>query len=200
MANAYATLAADGNYCEPLPVVSIKDLQGTSLAAANPRCHRAVPVDVARGAIDAMRCPIGDQSAYGMCDGATAANIRGIVGKPLAGKTGTTDANQTAALIATTRQLAVAGIVADPDWAKTSRLKADLGGRDPHADVVNLAVAHTLHDGTAGKPSLGFPAPSPQMAWGPSGHKPAPPKPSAPAKPGKPGQNGPPIFFPPPRH
>jgi len=182
MANAYATLAADGKYCEPLPVVEIRDFNGARLDAANPRCHQAVDSNIAHAATDAMRCPIGDQSAFGQCDGATAANIRGIVGKPTAGKTGTTDGNQTAALIAMTRQLAVAGVVADPDWAFTTQLQRNLGGRDPHAEVVNLAVAYTLRDGVAGKPSVDFAAPSPFLAFGSSG-RPAPsggPKPPTP--------------------
>jgi membrane peptidoglycan carboxypeptidase len=165
MANAYATLAADGNYCEPIPVMEIRDFTGNKIDAASPRCHQAVDANVARAAIDAMRCPVGDQSAFGACDGATAADIRGIVGKPVAGKTGTTDANQTAALITTTKQLSVGGIVADPDWAQTSRLVSDLGGRDPHSAVVNPAVAYTLHDAMVGKSSVGFTAPTRGIAF-----------------------------------
>jgi membrane peptidoglycan carboxypeptidase len=174
MANAYATLGADGLYCDPLPVLQIIDFTGHSSDAANPRCHQAVPVPIARAAVDALRCPIGDQSAFGACDGATAQNVRDIVDKPIAGKTGTTDGNQTATLITMTRQLAIAGIVADPDWAFTTRLQYDLGGRDPHAEVVNLAVAYTLRDAMAGKPSMGFPAPPSLLAYGPDG-KPNPP-------------------------
>jgi membrane peptidoglycan carboxypeptidase len=180
MANAYATLDADGMYCDPLPVVSIRAIDGSSLDVANPRCHRAVSADVARAAVDALRCPIGDQSVFGQCDGATAKNIRGIVGKPLAGKTGTTDNNQTAALIAMTRQQAIAGIVADPDWPQTTRLRADLGGRDPHAEVVNLAVAYTLHDIMVGKPALSWAGPPHSMAFGGRGAPAVNPSGSAP--------------------
>jgi membrane peptidoglycan carboxypeptidase len=176
MANAYATLAADGMYCDPLPVLEIRDFTGHPVDAANPRCHRAVAQDIARAAVDAMRCPVGDQSAFGSCDGATAADVRSIVGKPTAGKTGTTDGNQTATLVAMTRQLAVAGIVADADWAFTTRLRSDLGGRDPHAEVVNPAVTYTLRDAMAGKASMGFPAPPATLAWGPGGRKPDPSK------------------------
>jgi membrane peptidoglycan carboxypeptidase len=184
MANAYATLAAEGKYCDPIPVISIKDLQGDPLDVATPRCRQAVSVNVARAAVDALRCPIGDQSVFRQCDGATAKNIRGIVGKPLAGKTGTTDNNQTAALILSTKQQAVAGIVADPDWAQTTRLRADLGGRDPHADVVNLAVAWTMHDAMVGKPALSWAGPSRSLAFGGRG---APvPKPSGTPLPGQP--------------
>jgi membrane peptidoglycan carboxypeptidase len=173
MANAYATLAADGKYCEPLPVLEIHDFSGQALDAANPRCHQAVPVNIARGAIDVMRCPVGDQSAFRMCDGATAQNVRGEVGKPVAGKTGTTDGNQTAALIVTTKQLCVAGLVADPDWAFTSRLVANLAGRDPHREVVNAAVYRTLHDAMVGKPAIPFVGPPATVVYGPTG-KPAP--------------------------
>ncbi|GIH16425.1 transglycosylase domain-containing protein [Rugosimonospora africana] len=166
MANAYASLAADGKYCEPLPVVAIRDFSGAKLDAATPRCHQAVPVNVARAAVDAMRCPVGDQSTYGQCDGATAANIRGMVGKPTAGKTGTTDGNMTATLIAMTKQLAVGGILADPDWPTTTHLVRDVGGRDPHAGVVNPAVGETLHDFMVGKPGIGFTAPPRNLAFG----------------------------------
>ena len=178
MANAYATLAADGKYCEPLPVVEIRDFNGANLDVANPRCHQAVDPAIAHAATDAMRCPVGDQSAYGQCDGATAPDVRGVVGKPVAGKTGTTDGDQTAALIAMTRQLAVAGIVADPDWAFSTQLRRDLGGRDPHAEVVNLAVMYTLRDAVAGKPSVSFAAPPATLAFGPSGR----PQPSSSVK------------------
>jgi membrane peptidoglycan carboxypeptidase len=173
MANAYATLIADGKYCEPLPVVEIRDFTGQSLDAANPRCHQAVEQRIARGAVDVMRCPVGDQSAFGQCDGATAANVRSIVGKPVAGKTGTTDGDQTAALIVGTKQLTVAGLVADPDWAYTTQLRRNLGGRDAHSQVVNPAVYLTLRDAMVGKPALGFTGPLATMAFGASG-KPQP--------------------------
>jgi membrane peptidoglycan carboxypeptidase len=172
MANAYATLGADGLYCEPIPVVEIHDFSGAKLDAANPRCHQAVDPNVARAAVDAMRCPIGDQSAYGQCDGGTALDIRGMVGKPLAGKTGTTDNNQTAALVAMTKQLAVAGVLADPDWAQTTQLTRDVGGRDIHAGVVNPAVGRTLHDAMVGKPAVNFTAPTRDIAFGKGGSVP----------------------------
>jgi membrane peptidoglycan carboxypeptidase len=121
---------------------------------------------VARAAVDALRCPVGDQSAFGQCDGATAANIRHMVGKPIAGKTGTTDGNMTATLITMTKQLAVGGILADPDWPTTTRLVHDVGGRDPHAGVVNPAVGETLHDFMVGKPAIDFTAPPRKLAFG----------------------------------
>src|SRR2546423_15493614 len=47
MANAYATLAADGRYCEPLPVVEIRDFGGPAPDLGNPRGHPAGTPQVA---------------------------------------------------------------------------------------------------------------------------------------------------------
>jgi membrane peptidoglycan carboxypeptidase len=158
MANAYATVAADGSYCEPLPVMEIRDFNGTKLDAANPRCHGAVDPDVARAAVDAARCPVGDQSAFGECHGSTASATKDIVGRyPIAGKTGTTDHNRTAALIAMTKQISIAGIIADPD---------NKVGRTFGHNEVNTAVQRTLHDVMVGRPAVNFAKPSDKIAYG----------------------------------
>ena len=54
LANAYATLAADGKYCAPNPVQEITDQDGNKLDVANPRCRNAVRPEVARAAILAL--------------------------------------------------------------------------------------------------------------------------------------------------
>ena len=161
LVNAYATMAADGAYCEPIPVIEIRDPHGARLDAAKPRCRPAVSPDVARGVVDAARCPLGDQSAFGRCDGATAAEVRGVVGRPVAGKTGTTDGDKTATLVAMTRQVAIVGIMADPD--------NPFGARSMSAPAVNRAVATTLRDAMANKPGLNFTPPSQVIAFGKGG-------------------------------
>jgi membrane peptidoglycan carboxypeptidase len=158
LANAYATLAADGKYCEPIPVQEIRDHSGVKLDVANPRCKRAISEDVARAAVDAARCPLGDQSAYGGCNGATARVVRGVVGHPVFGKSGTTDHDKTAVLIAGTKQLVVAGMLADPDWSQTNY-------RMEHP-IVNPAVYETLRDAMKGEPKLQFEKPTNKMAYG----------------------------------
>jgi membrane peptidoglycan carboxypeptidase len=159
LANAFATLSADGKYCEPIPVEEIKDVNGNKLDVGNPRCRQSVRTEVARAAIDAARCPIGDQSAFKECAGTTYRAGKSVVGKwPLAGKTGTTDNNRTASLTMTTKQLAVSGIIADPDWAQTTR---DF----THAEV-NPTVAETMHDAMQGKPSIPFTPPPRELAYG----------------------------------
>ena len=120
--------------------------------------------DVARAAVDAARCPLGDQSGFGRCDGATSGEVKGIVGRPVAGKTGTTDGDKTAALMAMTKQLAIAGILGDPDDPLTNKLAGAFGG-DPHK-VVNKAVEYTLRDAMAGVPAVNFTPPSRDIAFG----------------------------------
>jgi membrane peptidoglycan carboxypeptidase len=158
MANAYATVAADGTYCEPIPVLEIRDFSGNKLDAANPRCRGAVDPDVAHAALDAARCPVGDQSFYGECHGSTASATRDIVGKyPVAGKTGTTDHNRTAALIVMTKQISVAGLIGDPD---------NKIGRTFGHDEVNTAVQRTVHDFMVGKPAVNFTKETDKVAYG----------------------------------
>ena len=158
LANAYATLAADGMHCTPTPVEQIIDFSGAKLDAAKPACDRAVSTEVARGAIDIARCPVGDQSAFGKCRGATANGVAGVVDHPVAGKTGTTDSDRTASLVVTTTTLAVAGIMADPDWPETPE--------NMDHNKINPAVYGTLADAMKGKPSKNFPAPSQDTAYG----------------------------------
>jgi len=130
-----------------------------SLEIAKPRCRKAIDTDVARAAIDMARCPLGDRSQLGGCaNGGTAPYVHDKVDRPVAGKTGTTDSERTASMVATTEQLAVAGIVADPDWIFNDVSSGKLG-KDPHRDVVNPAVADTLRDAMKSLPAKQFPKP-----------------------------------------
>jgi len=62
MASAYGAVANDGMYCKPLPVKSITDSSGHQLDIAKPQCTQAIQPDIARLALDAARCPVGNQS------------------------------------------------------------------------------------------------------------------------------------------
>jgi membrane peptidoglycan carboxypeptidase len=151
MANAYATLAGDGMYCEPTPIEQISTQDGNKLDIGKPRCIRATSKDVARAALDAARCPVGDSAQMGRCNGATARQTKSTVKHPVFGKTGTTDADKTAALIAGTTSLVVAGYLVNPDWP-------DHRDRMSH-DIVNPAVYQTLGDFMDGKPKEQFKEP-----------------------------------------
>ena len=151
MANAYATLAGDGMYCEPTPVQEIKTQKGEKIDVGNPHCTRATSAEVARSALDAARCPVGDQSALGRCKGATAGNVRRDVGHPVFGKSGTTDRDKTASLIVGTTSIVVAGFMVNPDWANHS-------DRMQHP-IINPAVYKTAADYMKGKPKENFKKP-----------------------------------------
>ncbi|MFG2063450.1 penicillin-binding protein [Micromonospora sp. NPDC048871] len=162
LANAYATLAADGKYCEPIPVQEIRDLDGNKLDVANPRCEKRVSTEVARAAVDAARCPVGDNSSTSKCGGSrTAGEGRWIVGKPIAGKSGTTDGEKSASLVAMTKQYAVAGILADPDWPQTN-----VKMKHKPTDGINPPVFQTLKAAMNGKKAINFEPPGQKIALG----------------------------------
>ncbi|MEU8284367.1 transglycosylase domain-containing protein [Micromonospora sp. NPDC048905] len=162
LANAYATLAADGTYCEPIPVQEIKDPDGNKLDIAKPRCEKRFGTEVARAAVDAARCPVGDNSSTSKCGSSrTASRVKGIVDAPVAGKSGTTDSEKTAALVAMTKQYAVAGIMADPDWPQTN---VEMGHDVPNG--INPPVQETLRDAMRGKDRIQFEPPGQKISEG----------------------------------
>jgi membrane peptidoglycan carboxypeptidase len=160
LANAYATLAAGGVYCAPLPVLSITDPSGRHVEAGDPSCRQAIDPEVAAAATDAARCPVGQQSAYGKCDGGTAPEVGRAFGpRPIAGKTGSAERNATETFVGFTPQLAAAAIAANVDNPR------DYVGAAVSSSV-NLAVARTLAYASQGLPSLAFRPPSSRIALG----------------------------------
>jgi membrane peptidoglycan carboxypeptidase len=157
MANAYATVAAEGRYCEPLPVTSItsvtsggRQVSYKGLPVAAPRCRTAVSSAVARAATDAARCVTGYGARRGGCGGwSTAPGVYGSVGRPVAGKTGTTDDTRAAWFIGYTPELAAASFVADPDNPFN-------GVGDGNAWKPITSVAETLRDGLKDRPIRDF--------------------------------------------
>lgn len=100
LANAYATVAADGIYCDPRPVKSITDASGKTLALGNASCKRLVSPDVARMVTQVFEAVLGP--------GGTAADSKLAGGRPAAGKTGTVDAATQSWFVGYTPQLATA--------------------------------------------------------------------------------------------
>ncbi|WP_229399998.1 transglycosylase domain-containing protein [Micromonospora okii] len=157
LANAYATVAAEGTYCAPLPVVSVTTADGDEVPVGEPSCRRVLDADVARAATDAARCPVGQQTTYGQCDGGTATAVDRIVGRPVAGKTGSSERNATETFVGYTPQVAVAGIAANPDDP------GDSVGSAVQARVIE-AVARTIRAAVDGEPVRDFTAPSRELA------------------------------------
>ncbi|GAB1645540.1 transglycosylase domain-containing protein [Krasilnikovia sp. MM14-A1259] len=165
MANVFATVAAQGLYCEPIPVSAITNPDGTStayqgVAVAWPRCHQALTRAVARAATDAARCVTGYGAARGSCGGwSTSPMVYGVLRRPVAGKSGTTDSNRTAWFCGFTPQLAAAAFVADPDNPKHY-----VGsGR---STMSKFTVAQTLRDALEGQPELKFAPPPDRLVYG----------------------------------
>jgi membrane peptidoglycan carboxypeptidase len=80
MAGAYATFAARGTYCRPIVVTEVLDAQGKSLGHVDPSCHQAIPQDVADTVTSVLRGVIDHGTGRGAA-----------IGRPAAGKTGTTN-------------------------------------------------------------------------------------------------------------
>jgi membrane peptidoglycan carboxypeptidase len=132
---------------------------------ANPRCHRVLNPEVARGAIDAARCVTGYRAVTGNCGGGgTASAVYRTVGRPVAGKTGTTDDNRSAWFVGMTPALTIAGFIADPD--NPFHLVTAAGHSKPRD-----SVAETLRDALAATPYRAFTPPSQQTAYGAGGKK-----------------------------
>jgi membrane peptidoglycan carboxypeptidase len=181
MANAYATIAADGSYCEPLPVLSISDPDGAPVImsgdkpveVAAARCHQVLRPEVARAAVDAARCVTGYGAATrGGCGGwSTAPTVYPQVKRPVAGKTGTTDNNQAAWFVGFAPTLSVASFISDPD-----NPSHPVGAANHNKPI--QSAAEMLRDALAGTPVRDFAAPAATTAYGPGGTKPTPSKPT----------------------
>ncbi|MET7879081.1 transglycosylase domain-containing protein [Micromonospora profundi] len=181
LANAYATVAAEGTYCTPVPVVSVTDATGAKVPVGEPSCKRVLDADVARAATDAARCPVGQQSPYGQCNGGTATAVNRILdGRPVAGKTGSSEKNATETFVGFTPQVAVAGIAANPDDP------TDSVGSAVQARVID-AVARVIGTAVKGQPETAFTAPSRELAGEP--RRPVPRAPATPDREREPSQD-----------
>jgi membrane peptidoglycan carboxypeptidase len=107
MATVYATLAAHGRSCSPTGITSITGATGAPVAAPDPKCHQAVSPGVADTVTALLQ---------GVVDGPdpfrTGKNLS--IGRPVAGKTGTTDNSSAVWFNGYTPQFETAVWVGDP--------------------------------------------------------------------------------------
>jgi membrane peptidoglycan carboxypeptidase len=80
MAAAYATFAADGMYCAPMPITSVTTRDGSLKKTIKPSCERAMDPNIARGVTVALEAVITGGTGRGAA-----------IGRPAGGKTGTTN-------------------------------------------------------------------------------------------------------------
>jgi membrane peptidoglycan carboxypeptidase len=107
VAAAYAALAARGNYCRPQGVALIVGPSGRELRRAKPDCRRVMSEQTADVTTSILR---------GVIDGPDPARTgaSASIGRPAAGKTGTTDSFSAAWFTGYTPQLAASVWVGDP--------------------------------------------------------------------------------------
>ncbi|MBT0768787.1 transglycosylase domain-containing protein [Kineosporia sp. J2-2] len=98
MANAYATFAASGKYCEPIVVTSIKDRDGKSLDIPKKSCKQTLDADVANAATLGL--------SRALINGTAASTGPLASGQKASGKTGTTNNSQDTWFVGYTPQLA----------------------------------------------------------------------------------------------
>ncbi|MGL5817013.1 MAG: transglycosylase domain-containing protein [Phycicoccus sp.] len=82
VASSIATLAANGRYCEPNPVVSIATADKKEVKIPGPQCKQVISSDVAAGVNDLLQSVVRDGTVNKVWNSAT---------RPVAGKTGTTN-------------------------------------------------------------------------------------------------------------
>ncbi|QYC45664.1 Penicillin-binding protein 2D [Nonomuraea coxensis DSM 45129] len=119
VANAYAAIGARGKYCAPMAISSIKDRNG-KVTTYKPKCKQAIDPEVA------------DAAANILSGVFTKGTMRGVggIGRPAAGKTGTTDSQATAWFAGFTPDLAGAVSIGDPRGAINHKLNnITIGGR-----------------------------------------------------------------------
>nr|WP_301539720.1 transglycosylase domain-containing protein [Nocardioides sp. zg-DK7169] len=107
LATAYATLAARGMRCDPVLILSARDVTtDESVAVPDGDCHQAISPAVAVQVSDVLRAPFDS--------GGTAQSVRLAGGRPAGGKTGTTDDAAAVWFAGYTPQYAAAVWVGDP--------------------------------------------------------------------------------------
>ncbi|WP_133739905.1 penicillin-binding protein [Actinorugispora endophytica] len=119
VAGAYATFASRGIYCEPQAITRIEDRQSDRTIEIEPECERRLSQETADGVNYLL------QQTF---KGGTASGLG--IGRPVAGKTGTTDGSASAWFAGYTPNLAGAVFVGDPRGPNQHPLRnVTLGGR-----------------------------------------------------------------------
>jgi membrane peptidoglycan carboxypeptidase len=107
MASAYAAFAADGVYCRPATITDARVLGGKQIKLPKQSCEQALPQNVARAVTVALQDVLTKGTAQG----------QGI-GRPAAGKTGTTNESTQLWFVGYTPQLSTAVWFGHPDASR----------------------------------------------------------------------------------
>ena len=189
MAAAYATVASRGIYCHPVPITKIVEGSGAQMPVESAGCHRVLSTAVA------------DAASYVLQSVLTVGTAAGLgIGRPAAGKTGTSDNFAYAAFGGYTPDLTGYVSVFYPEDPTNDtmqyyprscyRLGCDGGGMFG-ADAPAHIWQMTFEEAKLASPALNFVPPDPTsllFAMGDGQTAPKPPKPAP--SPGRSGGNG----------
>ena len=201
MAEAIATIGANGTYCAPTIIDKIIDPTGKELPGQPQQCSQAIAPNIASTLAFALAAVM--RSGTG-----SPGNPRD--GTPIVGKTGTTDGAQQNWLIATTTKVALAVWVGNIDGGKQSLRRITVAGTNGYNTKFNIfRTIMRSFDADPNYAGGAFPAPDPQFLRRPAPPPPAPTPTPAPApqfvgppgaQQGPQGNPGPPARKGPPRH
>jgi membrane peptidoglycan carboxypeptidase len=148
MASGYATFAAEGTYCPPFPVLSIKDADGKGIPVKAPSCDKgALDPDIAHGVTYALK---------GVLTHGTASNIDGQVPGHVAGKTGTTNDSVDTWFVGYSKQRTTAVWVGDPTIYTQGKISfrksmnahhGSIGGRSYPNEIFGATIAAPIWAG-----------------------------------------------------
>jgi membrane peptidoglycan carboxypeptidase len=148
LASAYATLADGGVHCRPSLLARVTDPTGRVVFDGRPSCRRVVDPQVAA-------------TAVGLLGGVVrpgGTGFRAAIGRPLAGKTGTTTSFADAWFTGFTPQLATSVWVGDP--ARQTPMDHQFGGGPVYGGTFPALIFHDyMAAALAGQPVADLPGP-----------------------------------------
>jgi membrane peptidoglycan carboxypeptidase len=160
LANSYATLAADGKYCDINPIESIETANGKKIKLPATKCKQVISQDVARGTTELLK---------GVLTNGTGTKARAYFNRPAAGKTGTHEGHQQSWFVGYTPQFATAVYVGTPISAH-SMDGISIGGRYyPRVfggDIAAPLWGQIMAEVSADSPWVDFKAPSAAVLYG----------------------------------
>lgn len=136
MATAFATLANGGLRVKPMPILKVTDAKGKVLEDHRPRREVAIPAEVAYIMTDMLR---------GVIERGT--GTAAAIGRPAAGKTGTTDDYRNAWFIGYTPYLSTAVWVGNDDNTPMNRVVGGMVPAEIWASFMKVATASDPADG-----------------------------------------------------
>jgi len=151
LASAYATIASGGTACTPSPVLTITTSDKKQLRLPKGQCRKAVEPDVANGVTQILKSVLTK---------GTGSRVGGLAGgRPVAGKTGTSDDSNETWFAGYTPQLSTAVWVGTPNdpQNKASMRDLTLGGTTYPGPVFGATVAAPTWKLIMDRASVGMP-------------------------------------------